>query len=902
MVFEAFSEEVRQAVKERGFEPTEVQKLAVPLVLKGEDVLVISETGTGKTEAALLPLFSKMMKSKTHGVELLYITPLRALNRDLIERIKWWSEKLGFSAGVRHGDTSQYERSKQLKNPPRVLITTPESLALMLSAPKMRKNLDTVKYVVIDEVHELVESKRGVQLALCLERLYEKTRFQRIGLSATVGDPSLVADFFKFKKIVKAVPFKKPVIEVELVEPDDEAFKLADVLSVSPDTAAKLKRMIELIEKNDNVLVFVNTRSTAEALSSRFEALKKKVTVHHSSLSRSVRESVEKAFKERRLKAVVATSSLELGIDIGSVSLVIQYSSPRQVIRLMQRVGRSGHKVSEVPRGVIIAGDSEDALEAGVIVKLLESGVLEKPKVFEKPLDVLAHQLAGIALEGRTRISKAFELVTRAWPYRNLGFEEFLSVLNQLADERIIWVDEGFFGKKQKTRLYYFLGVSMIPDEQKFFVKDIESNTNIAVLDEPFVVNNLRIGGVFITKARPWRVVDITEREVLVEPAYSLEGAIPSWEGEQIPVSFEVAQEVGKARLSELRRFLNAKACSEVKAFLGLKKGSDNEIVIEPYEDFVVMHAFFGSTVNYTLGSVISSIISASTGSTVGFKAEPYRIIFQASSEISPRKIAQVLKDLKPYEVKSILEKTISRSHAFKYKFLQVAKRFGLIERNRDYQKVSVRRLIEAVINSPVYLETINELFTKDFEVKKTAELISKIRKGRIRIKVNSKASKFTEIAVLKLTSFTEVIQSQRPEDEIVSLMQKTTENKTVKLYCTYCHSVFYSRIKDLPEKIKCPSCGSPMVAYLKHGKEFKTLFEKKKLSRQEQKLKDEIEKSAALISAYGKRAVIVLSGRGIGPDTAARILAMRRRNLKDVFKDMLEAQKNFLKTKRYWK
>ncbi|MEM0372767.1 MAG: DEAD/DEAH box helicase [archaeon] len=916
--FSLLDKRIQNALRERGFSATPIQEKAIPQIIAGGNVLLISPTGVGKTEAALLPVLHNFLKEPSPGIGVIYITPLRALNRDMIERMKYWAAKTGVTCGVRHGDTPQSERSRQLRNPPQILVTTPETINLLLCAPKMSAHLENVRYVVIDEVHELAESKRGAQLALALERLRAKSgEFQSVGLSATVGNAPLVADFFRLDSAIEAGMERKMELSVELPKYSKTDVELSNLLHSSPDVVARLRRLKELIERHRSVLMFVNTRSTAEMLSSRFEAWEgeNKVSVHHSSLSKDVRVVAEKSFKNGSVKGLIATSSLELGIDIGLIDLVVQYSSPRQANRLIQRVGRSGHDIARFPRGIIIANDAEDALESAVIAKNASERVLEEPKFFEKPLDVLAHQLAGIALErGSCDKLSVFGLVRKAYPYRNLELHEFEAVLRQLSGEGIIWFEGEAFGKRRKTRLYYYFGVSMIPDEARYFVKDVASDKNVGMLDESFVVNNLNPGSLFITRGKPWRVADITEREVLVEPAYDISGAIPAWEGENIPVSFESAQEVGRLmrsiasdRADLSRFFLNSDAADAVEKHVKDQKSffipSDDAVFIESLGNFVIVYACFGSKTNETLGKLLSVLMSSYLGETVAMKSDPYRIIFEFSGGPHPDLVEKFIRETDASQVRGVLEQSLLRTHLFRSKFMHVAKRFGLFERSRDYKGVSISRVVEAVIDSPVYSEVLNEIFTEKLDVEKAKLVLSKVKSGKIKItEYKGEASPFAKHVMSRVVRLPELVLPQRPESEIIDIMVQQANARTAKLFCTYCSSMFYSKIEDLPEKIKCASCGSPMVAFVKGKEDAKGLFSKKKLSPEEKGKKQELERSAALVSAYGKRAVIALSGRGIGAETAARVLGMRRRTEREMFKDMLEAQKAFLKTKRYWK
>ena len=374
-VFNLFSKDLQKVVKERFEKPTPIQEKAIPAILSGKNVLILASTGSGKTESSLLPIFDKWLKEKPNPISILYITPLRALNRNLQDRLYWWATKLDMDISTRHGDTTQYERSKQADNPPDFLISTPETLQSILVGRVMREHLRNVKCVVVDEVHEIVGSKRGVQLSIGLERLRNLTgkEFQIVGLSATVGSQQEVASFLSGGRpceIVDVTVGKKINVSVESPEPKKEDKELAESGSIPIQVAARLNRMLNLSKNKESVLIFTNTRESAEVLSSRLKLLDKNIEAHHSSLARDVRIETEKKFKEKQIKNLVCTSSLELGIDIGSIDFVLQYMSPRQVSKLLQRVGRSGHDLERVSEGVIISGDTDDVFESAAIAKL----------------------------------------------------------------------------------------------------------------------------------------------------------------------------------------------------------------------------------------------------------------------------------------------------------------------------------------------------------------------------------------------------------------------------------------------------------------------------------------------------------------------------------------------------
>ena len=406
-VFDAFHPRIISGLVKLGIDtPTPPQERAIAPISDGENVLLVAPTASGKTEAALLPIFNSLMKASEPfaGIEVVYITPLRALNRDIHKRLMFWSEHLGISVQVRHGDTSQRMRRRQQAKPPRMLITTPETLQAILPTKAMKDHLRSVKWVVVDEIHDLAASKRGTQLTLGLERLDRivSSPVQRIGLSATVGNPDEIARFLGGANPVRIIEVevdKTYSYAVEYPEPGMEDFDLADDWSTTPAAASRLNRIRKLIHERNSTLVFVQGRGQAESLGHKLGKLDKNIEVHHGSLSREQRHDVEDRFKAGDLKGIVCTSTLQLGIDIGDVDLCIQYLSPRQVSTLIQRVGRAGHTLSQRSEGVLISAYAEDVLESIVIAERARRGALEPTKMHVRALDVLAHQIVGLTLD-----------------------------------------------------------------------------------------------------------------------------------------------------------------------------------------------------------------------------------------------------------------------------------------------------------------------------------------------------------------------------------------------------------------------------------------------------------------------------------------------------------------------
>ena len=483
--FQILQRQVRLQITRQGItEASEIQKLAIQPILQKKNVLLIAPTGTGKTLAAVLPIFDLYLSAKkidsVNGISILYITPLRALNRDILRRLIEIGKELGLDVQVRHGDTPTSARTKQAKKPPDMMITTPETLQAILPGKRMKEHLKHVKWLVVDEIHELATDKRGVQLSVAIERLRRLVghEFQRIGLSATIGEAEKIAKFLSGSRnqaeVLKSSELRSLDVKIEKVKIEKKDYSLAKELGISSANISRVRRICELVTEPRSTLVFTNTREHSEALGSQINAIhcKNSVKVHHGSLSREIREEVEAEFQKGDIKAVICTSSLELGIDVGTVDLVIHYMSPRQATRLIQRIGRSGHQIKSIPKGRIITTWADDILESMVLIDHAKKSQLERVKVHENALDVLAHQIVGLILDTKNiTIEEAYDVIRRSYPFRNIEPQVFYGVIKQLQQQKIIRLrDEELSGKYLNTRRYYYENLSVIPDVKKYIV------------------------------------------------------------------------------------------------------------------------------------------------------------------------------------------------------------------------------------------------------------------------------------------------------------------------------------------------------------------------------------------------------------------------------------------------
>lgn len=927
MVFALFSERMQKLIKAKGFiEPTLPQRMGIPDIISGKNVLIIAPTGTGKTEATCLPLFDKVSKEGGKPISILYINPLRSLSRDLLDRLCWWADKLDLEIAVRHGDVGARERAAQREMPPHILITTPETLGAILPGKIMRQHLSNVKYVIVDEIHELVESKRGAQLSLLLERLREVAgNFQRIGLSATVGSPEEVARFLgENVKIIRAETKKEYRIKVETPSQTRRDKDISDELLIGIETTARLRRLYDLIQSHKSVLAFTNTRETAEILSSRLRALDKelKQAVHHGSLSKERRIKGEQDFKQQLLKSLIATSSLELGIDIGSIDLVIQYLSPRRVARLVQRVGRSGHKVGGVSSGVILSGE-EDIFESTIIADMAMKRELEEVKIHEAAMDVLGSQIVGLSLdEYDITDEKIYGIIKRAYPYRGIEKKDFISLLKFLESLRLLWLNETPDGytvrRRKKVWQYYFENLSTIPDTNQYRVISIVENEPIGMLDEAFIAEHGQPGNKFVFSGRAWKIIQVDGTKVTVEPVEDIESAVPAWQGELIPVPYRVAQEVGMLRrlisgAKDAEKALTEKYQIDANSAGGMidiiKKQKakhtvpdDETVLIETYKDFVIIHLCCGSLVNDTIGRYLGAVLTTETGVSVNIKTDPYRIMLQTTA--TAERVKSILSKVK--DLKEVLTTEVERSSMFKWRFLHVARRFGIISRQARYGKISINKIIADYADSPAYKETLREIFLEKTDVENTEAVLNKISKGGIEIKLETGLSFLGESGLVH--QFAEVMKPRMPEKEIFLAFKRRLLKTRMRLLCVNCGD--YNLVKtvgDVDEQPECPKCNSRLIAIVGRQKINAVKIVNKSL-KQKELTKDElaefqtIMRSADLIIVYGKKAAIALAGHGVGPQTAAAILSKLHPTKEKFLMDILEAEKQFAGTKPCWK
>src|SRR6185503_13933404 len=603
-----FSSHARRWFESALGEPTPAQTLGWPPIAAGEHVLVCAPTGSGKTLAAFLWFLDRVLTEPGEGLRVLYVSPLKALNYD-VERnlraplagIRATAAAAGVdlptpSVAVRTGDTPPEERRRMLRTPPDILITTPESLYLMLTS-RAREFLTGIEAVIVDEVHAVAATKRGAHLALSLERLADVCQSdpQRVALSATQRPLEEIARFVggdREMRIVDAGMRKQLDLRIEMPADPEEtepAAPLEYVQGANDGGAHSLwpalyPELLELVRKHHSTIVFVNSRRMAERLALRLNELAEEpiARAHHGSLSREARGEVEEALKAGTLPCIVATSSLELGIDMGAVDLVVQVSSPGSVASGLQRVGRAGHSVGMPSRGRIYPRFRGELVETAAVARGMLEGEVEHTRVPRIPLDVLCQQIVAMASVEELQIDSLHDLLRRAYPYRELTREQLENVLDLLAgrypsDEfaelrpRIVWErTTGVLRAREGAQRIAIANAGTIPDRGLYGVFLVDGGGRVGELDEE-MVHEAREGQVFLLGASAWRIEQIARDRVLVSPAPGQPAQVPFWKGEQAGRPVELGRAVGRLQRelaalddeSAVQRLMGLHACDE---------------------------------------------------------------------------------------------------------------------------------------------------------------------------------------------------------------------------------------------------------------------------------------------------------------------------------------------------
>lgn len=781
---------------------TESQKLSIMDVHKGNNILISSPTGSGKTLTAFLSIISQLtmlsdMDKLEDKVYCIYISPLKALDNDIgknleeplceIEKIA--GKELGIRKSIRTGDTSQYERTKMLKKPPHILITTPETLSILLCAPKFREKIKDVGYVIVDEIHSLADNKRGVHLSLTLERLQNLAgRFTRIGLSATVSPLEKVAKYLVGYEDSKVRDCK--IVDVNYLKQLDMKVlcPVDDIINETPEEMnnATYNLLNELIKSHKTTLIFTNTRSGTESvvfnLKKRFKDKynDNNIMAHHSSLSKELRLETEDKLKNGELKVVVSSTSLELGIDIGYIDLVALISSPKSVSRALQRIGRSGHKLHEKSKGRIIVVDRDDLIECSLILKNAIEGKIDEINIPENCLDVLSQHIYGIAIESRQDIDTTYDLIKRSYCYRNLSINDFLSVLSYLAGEYTdledryvyakIWVDydTNMFGKRGKlARMLYSTNIGTIPDRSSARVKC--AGQVVGHVEEDFM-EKLQKGDTFVLGGKIYRFNYARGMTLNVTPS-SGPPSIPSWFSEQLPLSFDLALEIQRFRAlmegkleygrgkEEIMDFIHEFLYVDYNAansiyeyfreqYLYAVIPSNKKLLIEYYKGFgdrkfVVFHTCFGRRVNDALSRAVAYIIAKKYKRDIMISISDNGFYLSSEGKIGG---LEAFEDINCENIEEILIKAIEKTETLAGRFRHCAGRALMILRRYKGKEKSVSRqhikgkillnfVKELDENFSILKEARREVIEDFMDIKNAKRVLKMIESGQLEIK-----------------------------------------------------------------------------------------------------------------------------------------------------------------------
>ncbi len=800
---------ITQWFQNRIGQPTDVQQQAWPKIAAGEHLLITAPTGSGKTLTAFLWALNQLITGHwpTGLTSVIYVSPLRALNYDIqrnlfspLEELRDLFEKEGknfpdIHALTRSGDTPQSERRQMLRYPPEILITTPESLNLLLSSKGGRSILTSLSTVILDEVHAVFGTKRGVYLMTAVDRLVRLSgEFQRIALSATIQPLGDVAEFVGGLKIESdsGIPryMPRPVATV------NSGLKKNYHLRVSfPQKAARqtgglgqgqessvwgplVNRLKQIIAANRSTLIFVNSRRLCEMLTLRINEGEEEPVAyaHHGSLSLEIRTEVERRLKAGLLRAIVATNSLELGIDIGALDEVILVQSPFSISSAVQRIGRSGHQVNQASRGSLFPTHPKDLLEAAVLAPAILSHNIESLRATQSPLDVLAQVIVSMVGVEVWQIDRLYTDLKTCYPYRNLRREEFDLVLNMLAgryaESRIrelkplISIDriENTVSARRGALQTLYLSGGVIPDRGYFHLRHHETNARIGELDEEFVWE-AAVGDTFSLGTQNWRIEKITHNDVLVLRG-SGAAAAPFWKGEENGRDFHFSERIGRFLEEADRRLddsdfvsslerencMDGEAIGELLDFLKRQKEETGCVLAHRHHlviEFVsagpggtpqaIIHTMWGGRVNRPLAMALD----AAWEDRFGFRPEIYvgndSIVVQLSHETGGEELISLVDSAR---VESLLRRRLEGSGFFGARFRECAARALLLPKGKFNQRIPLwlsrlrsQRLLEAVMkydDFPILLETWRTCIQDEFDLESLKKVLSELERGSI--------------------------------------------------------------------------------------------------------------------------------------------------------------------------
>ena len=805
-VLQPFSAPVRDWFQETFAKPSPPQRLGWPAITEGQHTLITAPTGSGKTLAAFLwcldCLFTELQEGAVPvGVHTLYISPLKALNYDVERNLKEplrgireaalraGQEAPRVRVAVRTGDTTQSQRAAMLRTPPHVLITTPESLFILLTSPRARQILTTVRYVITDEVHALCGSKRGLSLSLSLERLERICAIPpvRVGLSATINPLEQAAAFlggqerrwggYQPRPVTVVDAGRRKEMDVRVVAPVPDFTNLADD-SVWPEV---FRMLLDHIRRHTSTLVFVRMRAQAERTARALNELAgaELSRPHHSSLSTSLRREIEEELKAGRIPALLSTGTMELGIDVGAIDLVLQLNSPGSVSSGLQRVGRAGHLLNQRSKGRIMPLYREDLVECAVVARRMEEGTLEPTRMPQNALDVLAqHIVSAVAMEPWTG-EQLLELFRHAAPYASLGRESLDAVLGLLAGRYPADIARGLAAKitweRTTDRVTSLPGAGLlaitaggtIPD-RGYYSLVLTDGTRLGELEEEFVYER-QVGDVIAFGSASWRIQEIDRQKVVVNHAPGQPAIVPFWKGGHFGRDPDLSEAIGAFRRQLYERAddpaaaetwlreqypVDRWAAQNLAAYFadqrrrGHPLGTDRQVVVECFQDDLgdhqlVIHSSFGNRLNTPWAMALRRQLRLRTGVDPQVMFDNDAILLRAPAGEEPPPLG-LLGLVNANNLEDLVLEELSESPLYGALFRQNANRFlvlgtrGVKRRNPLWlQRLRAKDLQEATMEMPdfpVRLETFRQCLQDMMDLPRLAAVLDRISEGKIRV------------------------------------------------------------------------------------------------------------------------------------------------------------------------
>jgi ATP-dependent Lhr-like helicase len=778
------------------------QLYGVKTIRDRKNVLISAPTGGTKTLTAFLSILDYLVdlalkEELEEKIYCCYFSPLKALSNDIfvnlvrpLAEIRKMAEERGLKmqdirVGLRTGDTSAAEKAKMLKKVPHILVTTPETLAIVLTSAKLVEKLAMLEFVVVDEIHALT-NKRGTYLSLTLERLSDFSTIEpvRIGLSATISPLEEIAKFLVGKDRDCLIADVKLIKEIEI----DLNFPGEQILEAeTPESQTELYRMLDkIISEHETTLIFTNTRNATEKVvhyldghfPGKYAGL---IGAHHSSMSKTMRFQIEERLRKGELRAVVTSTSLELGIDIGSIDFVVLLRSPKGVARALQRIGRAGHRLHENPKGTFIVLDRDDLVECGVLMKEMIEKKIDRAEIPKNALDVLAQQIYGMAISRTWDVEEMLKVIRRSYCYNDLTREDFFSIVSYLAGDYAlehrhvyakIWYDlkTKQIGKRGKmARVIYMTNLGTIPDESyiKVVVKSPRGRMGEVVgqIDEGFL-ERMKRGDVFVLGGQKYQFLYTRGMTASVKADVSKNPTIPSWFSEMLPLSFDAALSIGRFRRLVKERIKNKEGCVEfIKNYLYCKESvagtiydyfkeqadfseipHEGLLVVEKFKEdkeCLLFHSLYGRRVNDALARAYAYAAARLKHRDVemGVGDNGFFIIGESLDE------NKLLKWVKAKDLKVILKEAIERTDVLKRRFRHCAGRSLMILRNyRGREKSAGRQQIASEFlyravkkisdEFPILREARREVMEDLMDVKNAEKVLRWIELGQVKTKV----------------------------------------------------------------------------------------------------------------------------------------------------------------------